>query len=635
MRHCFLAVCSFVLLLAVSPAHAQRPIKGSGAATPPQRRVEIPADGPFHALVFFVQFRDDDVDGICSRGNEEWRSTTTRPTFADHLLAPTPTPPFADSSLTAFYYTQSRGNFTLYGDVFSYVTKLDEADYRRPDANPDRNELDRGKLAKEIFDYFNPIIDYSDYDANDDGYLDHAFFVLRLLSNLTIYYQGSTSGISDIGFEHKGSDYDGVYIHSGYSGSFNKYGRVNPQRGLVGLLAHEFGHDLWNSRGYIANHLPALSGNAVPYIAPPGFEPTARYRDASAYADRMVGYAHMVGAGSGTEKVTGGYLSAFERALVNLTENPDKRWIECDEMADGQTYELGDLFTEGDCRRIVLGGPDPVDELYVSNLQRASYFSKLDTVQSQISDACPGCHLLESGQPTTGLLVERTQRRFDTTLPLRYSSKRDIVPGDNALGGVGSCQGIIGVGSTREEHFAGDLWRPEERHQLSPWTRPNVYGYTFGADVPPAIRASGHHVLDDFRYAPGPASNRPIRFDYHRDALALDTFYVRDDSWMDAASDGLAFDGTVVVTAGATLYIGDGVDVTFEGGLIVEPGAQVVRGADTSLGFGTPTGATQGEGLTTSSARYPSSVSLAGHEGDGSRPTCVHGEVLDTAPASK
>ena len=528
-------------------------------------------------MLIFVQFKDDNVDGTCARGNTDWPSTSTRPNFADHILSPTPTPPFADSSLTEYFYAQSLGNFTLYGDAFSYVTKLNESDYRRPDSNLERNEFDRGKLTKEILDHFNPVIDYSEYDANGDGYLDHAFIVIRLLTKLTIFYQNSTSGISNLDFQYKGDAYDGVYIDNNRSGSYNKYGRVNPHRGLVGLLAHEFGHDIWNGRRYFGNHLPVISGNLVPHEAPPSFKPSRRFSKASTYADQMYGYAHMTGLGSGSKSATGSYFSAFERALINLdpSEDASKRWIDCDEMVDGRTYALRDLFATGECQRIVLDGPSPVDELYISNLQRASYFGTLVTVQSQIDNNCPGCNTLETGQPTTGLAVERTRR--NATLP--FNARRDLIPGDNGLDVLPSCQRVIGNGPTMEEHYGGDLWRPEERRQLSPWTRPNIYGYTFGADVPRDMYAVGYHVLDDFRYGAGPVSNRPIQFDYHRDATALDTFYVREDSWMDAASDGLVFTGTVVVTDGATLHIEDGVNVTFEGGLVAEPGAKIVRGA--------------------------------------------------------
>jgi len=275
-------------------------------------------------------------------------------------------------------------------------------------------------------------------------------------------------------------------------------------------------------------------------------------------------------------------ISAFERFIANIDGTPGNSWSDCDEMVDGQSYELDGLYATGDCQRIVLDDAGRVHELFVSNLQRDSYFTEPRTSRSIIDSPCPGCSVLEGGGPTTGILVERTSRNASAP----YSSQRDIVPGDNGIDWLDSCELPVDTAPSFADIYEGDLWKPELRKQMSPWTRPNIYGYTFGDDVPSAQIASGWHVLDDFRYGAGVPDNRPIAFDYYEDATALSTFYVRDDSWMDMASDGIAFSGTVVVADGATLDIAAGVTVTFNGDLVVESGATLATGGLTTLAFG-------------------------------------------------
>src|SRR5690606_17253410 len=160
---------------------------GTTESVEPPADLEIPLVGRFKALVIYVQFLDDDYDNSCTRGWTEWPSGTPLPAAASYILSSSHTPPFPDSSLTAFFYEQSNENFTIYGDVVGYTTAYEECHYVRvndicyDDDTGEWGRLDYGRVAEEAFDSLHArgSVDFSNYDENNDGYLDHAFIVLR------------------------------------------------------------------------------------------------------------------------------------------------------------------------------------------------------------------------------------------------------------------------------------------------------------------------------------------------------------------------------------------------------------------------------------------------------------------------
>jgi hypothetical protein len=494
------------------------------------------------------------------------------PRLADYVLSSSPNPPFADSSLTAFFHRQSNGRFTLYGDVHGLVTRGREEDYRLRNTD----FLDRGRLTQEILEHLRPRVDFSQYDANDDGFVDHIFVVVRNFNTLVLFQNPWVSGVSSLGHGVTARDepLDGKLLDAVRSGSYNRYQPVDVMRDNVMLLAHEFGHDLFNSNGYIASHLNPIRGNRMPY-----HPPADRDHD---FADRMTGYSLMQGAGSATERVWGFHLTAAERSYMNAEHDDESlRWIDCRQPVHGTTVALRDLYDFGDCTRLAFETIPRVSELFVQHVDGHALFSSPRFNPSVIDSPCPGCHIVEGGMPVNGLLIELSQRNAE--MPFR--AVRDVVPADNALRRPPSCDLAMGIGPRLAETFKDDLWRPDNSAQLTPWTRPNVYGYTFGNDVPPEFFESGWHVLDRFRYQDSAGGRRAMAFDYFREPFDLDRFVFRADSWMGRESDGLAFNGRVSVASGVTLVIEEGATVHFRGGLDIASGGRVeLRGGARALG---------------------------------------------------
>lgn len=548
----------------------------AGARAAARDQPDVTPAGEWRALMVFVRFRDDTSTSDCSRGLQEWPVSQAMPRLADYVLARTPAGPFPDSSLTAYYHQQSRGLFTLYGDSFGYVTREPEVAYRRGQSE----FIDRSRLTREILEHLSGEIDFSQYDRKGDGHIDYLFVVLRNTNHLVIVQNRFISGISSVGLNVREGDdlLQGMRMHGSRSGSYIRYQRVDVARDNVYLLAHEIGHDLFNGNRYFGNHLEPIEGNLVPYIPPPGRAP-----DDHEYADRMNGYANMQGGGRATERVWGMHLSAAERSYLNAEHDDSARhWIACADPEDGQTYRLRDLYASGDCVRLRFETSPTVTELFLQHIDGRSVWERPRTNHSVIEAACPGCRAVESGIPRPGMLVELSRRNAE--LPFR--AVRDPIPADNALRSQASCDLFADQGPRLAETFANDFWRPDNRRQLSPWTRPNVFGHTFLADVPAHFLDSGWHVIDDLRYG-GPAGDdrAEMVFDYFRAPFQLPAFTIREDSWMGAESDGIAFDGHVTVASGVTLVIEDGATVHFRGGLTVAAGGAVsLRGGGRALG---------------------------------------------------
>jgi hypothetical protein len=322
--------------------------------------------------------------------------------------------------------------------------------------------------------------------------------------------------------------FDGVRIDWNLSGSiiYNRVaGNVLPHYWLVRMMAHEIGHDFW--RRYFI-HIPAITSNDVP--AESNYSP----------ATNVVGYALMAGAGGGRDASGDATISAFERHLLG--------WIDCPVLSDDMAgVRIGDLYTTGDCRRVVLDDSPRPRELFVSNRQRIGPFDRYRragvTRQFEMG-------LLR----TTGLLVGLAER-------YRY----EVLPADNSL-----------VLSVENRTYQGDMYGPASSTQITPWTRPTINGYTTRRISNPI----SWQAIDNIRSDP---TNRSVMlFDYIADFRSRPI--IRENSWMAWESSGQVIEAPLLVTNGATLIIAT--EVTLDGRVAVESGAtlHIERGGRLTLG---------------------------------------------------
>lgn len=494
-----------------------------------------PYTDTLRALVVFVKFRDDDEPGDAAVTYRDWPlfdDPRTLPPFAQRLLAPTPTPPFPDSSLTQYFYQQSQGRFVLYGDVYDsvMVSRQPEAAYHAPRGG-------YGHLTAEILDRLDALgVDFSRYDHNRDGQLDYLFLTIRRdakRDDKTFTYTGIScldarcGGGITAGGPSDALTYDGLRIDWRRSGAIIMHrtpGNIIPLFYHVRMMAHELGHDLWAS---FFNHIPALADNDVPF------------RSNRGRGTNTIGYVLMAGAGGAWDARGDETISAFERDLLG--------WIDCDAVAASQNdVRVTDLYTTAACKKIILGGDHGGPALYVTNRQRLGVF---DRKRSGGRDGQFEMGLLRA----TGLLVL-----------LADGVRLDVLPADNTLDL-----------SPRDAPYAGDLFAPATSPQLTPWTRPSISGYT---TYPPGFTPSWQ-ALDRIRYTGAPGGE--MAFDYVEDFRHRPV--IRQDAWIGDETRHYTFEAPLVVTDGGTLRVETTLAVAKK--LRVDPGATVVieAGADVAI----------------------------------------------------
>ena len=518
----------------------------------------LPAVGPARALLVFVRFRDDQREGDrCARGSFAWPPSDSIPSYGHHVLSPTPTTSLADSSLTRFFQTYSNGAFSLYGDAVGYTTAQDEDAYF-----PTGPSADLNGLTREILDTLQGRgIDFSVYDGNRDGVLDHLFIVVRSFRYGHGLYdcvrradggvRECASGVASLGLSASISDPSiyGIVVDKAVSGSYAVSQAVDPLWETVLLLAHEYGHGIWGQRGLTQVHLTPPWATGVP-----------------ANDDRAVGYALMVG-GRGWRPVASPtpFVSAAERDILTRSlESDEPAWIQCTDVGEGRnTYVLEDIETSGDCLRLPFGGEGG---LYLSNVQPTSYFTRPRTPKTTVSDECPGCVRVEYGLQASGLLMEAVWKAPGST-----PAYRGVVPADNDLSGFVGCDLLEGVGETGAAVFGGDFWTDRGTLHRTPWTRPNIFGASTLTEVPVEARTGAYPALEE-AFVGGDGRGYVTAYsDYTRQ----DTAFVREDWWIGRDAGPLTF-RHLRVMAGTSLHLTKGADLRILKGLTVEVGARLL-----------------------------------------------------------
>ena len=483
------------------------------------------------ALIVFTKFKDDKYPGDPMVYHRDWplfSNPNQLPITAQALLSPNPHPPYPDSSLTAYFHNQSQGKFVLYGHAYDsvLVTSKPEAGYHKPDGG-------YGDLTQELLTRIDSYgFDFSKYDHNRDGYIDYVFVVLRgdtkRDSKLFAWtgascLDGRCAGTPFIDSGPKPNPvFDEKVLDWNKSGSYIMHrtpGNVSSFHYYIRLMAHEIGHDLWASH-FI--HVPDNRNNDVPSKHNRG-----RFRD-------CVGYVLMAGAGGAWDCGGSETISAYERDLLG--------WIDCTTLSE-TSYDvtIQDLYTTSSCFKIELGKPQT--RMYLSNLQHLSYFDKQRFAGKN--------RQFQIGLRTSGLLVHLVQGRGV-----------DVIPADNTL-----------FLSTKHAVYDGDLFGPDSRVQLTPWTRPNSNGFTHY----PADYQADWIAIDHIRKSPESSAN--LIFDFHADYRTNPI--IREDSWIGDETRGYVFKGPLDVINLSMLHIET--DISASRKILVDTGSTLIIGPNATL----------------------------------------------------
>lgn len=599
--------------LASPPQRAASPIlRTSSHRSRPRHDLRVPTSGDtIRALVVFVRFADDDRDndrpGADDGFPNHWPAygpdgrllpRERLPAWGHRYVVSDPADIRAerlspmDSSLSAYFYWQSKngpsGPFVLAGDVWPrdaagtpivHVTRHPEARYYA-DPRTDREtgrQAGWGWLTQEVLDRLvaQPGFDIGDYDHDGDGVLDHLFVLVRTVSPEAVpeglpaptggwaALNGVPSFRATYGnppgreLAYESPTRGTVRVLWGRSGSQSIIGR-GPGRLLV---THELGHQYFRM-----GHTPTITDNDVPLVVPPpgqtGHHPCL--------------YSRMCGKSGGRRSNydTNPSLGGWELRRMGWADREVLR----PESGD-RSVEIAPLYTSGRVVLIPLAPGSAGDTLSVESRQATNGFDRRRDVR--IRDPYYGT--IREGLLSTGLLVTLGQGRGRGG-----SARYDYLPPDNdhefrvdstgaapRWDGVTPCDGTS-PGCAGLDAFEDDTYAPGGATQITPWTRPNVSGYTRYPDG----RAPNWFALDRIRYT-GDADST-MAFDFVADVRRAAETVVRRDAWMGRESDGLTLQ-SLRVEPGATLHVGEGAVVTFAGrvrvaaggALEVEPGAQV------------------------------------------------------------
>lgn len=179
----------------------------------------IPSVGTNKLLVFAVDFSD-------------YPSVSSGVTIADVEASFNGTPAETDyESLASYYAKSSYGTLTLDADVFGFYRASQPSSYYETADYPE------SELIDELLTYYNATIDYSQYDANEDGYIDGIYVMYTRPydseTDLWWAYQYYT-------FEEE-KTYDGVY--SDYYIWMSTQFLLDGENGLdARTIIHETGH---------------------------------------------------------------------------------------------------------------------------------------------------------------------------------------------------------------------------------------------------------------------------------------------------------------------------------------------------------------------------------------------------------
>ncbi|WP_412068283.1 hypothetical protein [Rubrivirga sp. IMCC43871] len=543
------------------------------AAEPGPTTGTIAFEDSVHALAVFVRFPDDTGDAA------EWPirpdgAAERVPEWGETLLVEDAVAvgrrPRSDGSLSAYFWWQSRGGpagpHVLSGEVWpradgrpiTFVPSKPSTGYRGGTASG------YGWLVAELFEALvaDPAFDITRFDANRDGELDHLMLIVRRdpgvrgmggVANLSgvdsraartygrpaaalAFQRGETTITVDLGTRGSGAI---SWVGGEYS---------------LGTLAHEYGHILFD-----IGHTPMITppafrsavSNDVPAVVPEG---------PGAFAcqyNRMCGG----GASNGVPYESSTYDGTTTLGGYELRRQGWANRIVLDAGRDTSGVRLRSLYGTGDVALVGLAEGSGADTLSLEVRRRDNPFD----ARAPLDLSDPYYGLVYRDLPTEGLLATLT---WGAPTGPWGQYLYDWMPPSNALARSGSrCDGTSPGCTSPYDAWAGDMWGPGAS-QITPWTRPNVSGYTL---YPQGTAPNWFGITQIRDHADGAMS-----FDVVADVRRQPVVEITVDSWMGAETSGTTFRQPVRVASGATLRVWEGAAVTFAGGLDVAPGGRFI-----------------------------------------------------------
>lgn len=215
----------------------------------------FPTIGEVHSLVILVQFADTKFSTVGSDAHQFFNNMLNEPGFTYSNGA--------NGSARDFYLNSSNGRFQPQFDVIGPVTLPEKYSYYGANKgssvdNPARLE----QFVREACTLADPLVDFSQYDHNQDGYIDNIYFFYagkgeadsgdgNAIWPHSAYYSDMAK---DAGLSETSLKLDGIEVGN-YTCSNEINGTlITPQPAGIGTFVHEFGHVLGLADHYDVNY---------------------------------------------------------------------------------------------------------------------------------------------------------------------------------------------------------------------------------------------------------------------------------------------------------------------------------------------------------------------------------------------
>lgn len=243
-----------------SPLSAVSSLVSRSSSNPQEEKLNnFPTTGEVHSLVILVQFADTKFSTVGSDAHQFFNSMLNEPGFTYSNGA--------NGSARDFYVNSSNGKFQPQFDVIGPVTLPKKYSYYGANKGSSTdNPVALEEFVREACTLADPLVDFSQYDHNQDGFIDNIYFFYagkgeadsgdgNAIWPHSAYYADIAK---EAGVTQKSLKLDGIEVGN-YTCSNEINGTIiTPQPAGIGTFVHEFGHVLG-----LADHYDIYNGMAT------------------------------------------------------------------------------------------------------------------------------------------------------------------------------------------------------------------------------------------------------------------------------------------------------------------------------------------------------------------------------------
>lgn len=322
---------------------SRRNVSLKASSNPQKEKLNnFPTIGEVHSLVILVQFADTKFSTVGSDAHQFFNNMLNEPGFTYSNGA--------NGSARDFYLNSSNGRFQPKFDVIGPVTLPEKYSYYGANKgssvdNPVRLE----EFVREACKLADPSVDFSQYDHNQDGFIDNIYFFYagkgeadsgdgNAIWPHSAYYSdiASQAGAAQTSLKLDGVEVGNYTCSNEINGTL-----IKPQPAGIGTFVHEFGHVLGLADHYDVNY-------GITTFAPGSFDTMAQ-------------------ASYNNNGNTPAAFSAYERACLG--------WIDLTVLKNGvdTLNVLPDLNDSNKAYVVPVGGTNDAEYFIMENRQQKGW----------------------------------------------------------------------------------------------------------------------------------------------------------------------------------------------------------------------------------------------------------------------